>query len=84
MPLMAASYIPFLHPLNIFHEWWYLLLVPLAFGISVIYKAIRLHSLEHYWRQVTIMTLQIVFAMIGLAICLVILVQVVIPRLSVE
>jgi len=78
------AYIPFVHPLTIFHEWWYLLLLPLAFGISVIYKAIRLNSLENYWRQVAAMTTQIVLAMIGLAIALAILIVAVIPRLPAE
>ena len=78
------AYIPFVHPLTVFHEWWYLLLVPLSFGISVIYKAIRLNSLQHYWRQVTAMTVQIVLAMIGLAIVMIILIVVVIPRLPAE
>lgn len=78
------AYIPFLQPLNAVQQWWYLLLVPLAFGIAVIYKAVRLPSLAEYWKQVAIMTAQIVLAMLGLAIGLIILVQVIIPRLPAE
>jgi hypothetical protein len=73
------AYIPFVHPLNIFHQWWYVLLIPLSFGISVVYKAVRLSTLEQFWREVAIMTAQVVLAMIGLAIGLVILVTVLIP-----
>ena len=58
--------------------------VVLSFGISVVYKAMRMPSLEGFWRQVTIMTSQIILYMIALAIVLVILVQVVIPRLPAE
>lgn len=78
------AYIPFVHPLNCFHEWWYVLLIPLAFGISVIYKAVRLPTLEGFWRHVAIMTAQIVLAMIGLAIALIILVNVLIPLVPAE
>jgi hypothetical protein len=78
------AYIPFVYPIQIFHDWWYLLLLPMAFGISVIYKALRDPTLEHYWRQVTIMTVQIVTGMIALAIVLVILVQVIVPNLPAE
>jgi hypothetical protein len=80
----VLAYIPFVHPVNVFHEWWYLLLVPLAFGISMIYKAVRLHTLERFWRHVFVMTTQIVLAMIGLAIGLVILIVVLIPLISAE
>ena len=80
----ALGYIPFLDPMNIFHEWWYLLLVPLAFGISVIYRALKMTSLTRYWRAVGMMTARIVLGMIALALVLVVLVQVVIPRLPVE
>lgn len=84
MTAALASYIPFVHPINLFFTWWYLLLIPLAFGISVIYKAMRVYDLSTFWWQVAVMTVQIVLAMIGLAICLVILVQVVVPLLPVR
>ena len=80
----VLAYIPFLDPIDAFHDWWYLLLVPLSFGISVIYKALRMPRLDGFWRQVAIMTTQIVIGMIALAICLVVLVQVLIPLLPVR
>lgn len=73
----ALAYIPFVHPLNVFHDWWYVLLLPLSFGISVIYKAVRLPTLDHFWRSVFIMTVQIVLAMIALAIGVVVLVAII-------
>jgi hypothetical protein len=81
MELLA--YIPFLHPIPAFHTWWYLLIVPLSFGIAVIYKAMRVGDLRDYWRQVAVMTSQIILAMIALAVLLVVLVQVIVPRLPV-
>lgn len=77
----ALAYIPFVEPMNALQDWWYLLLLPLAFGISVIYKAMRLPTLAGYWRNVTVMTVQIVLAMVALAVCLAILVQMFVPRL---
>ena len=80
----GLAYIPFLYPINAIHDWSFLLLVPLSFGISVIYKAMRLPTLESIWREVVIMTVQIVVAMIALAIALAFLVQVLIPMLPVH
>jgi hypothetical protein len=80
---MNLAYIPFIEPLNIVHTWWYLLLIPLAFGISVIYKALRVLEFETFWRQVVVMTAQVVAAMIALALALVFLVEWLIPRLPV-
>jgi len=82
--MLLLSYIPFLHPISAFQTWWYLLIVPLAFGIAVIYKALRVGDLRDYWRQVAVMTSQIILAMIALAVGLIVLVQVIVPMLPVE
>jgi len=58
---------PFLDPLNV-HDVWWLFLLPMALGISVVYKAVRLTTLERYWLQVFIMTAQIILGMLALAI----------------
>ena len=76
--------IPFVYPIQFFQDWWYLLLIPMALGISVIYKALRMPTLDHYWRGVLVMTAQIVLAMIGLAVALVVVVQLLIPAAPVE
>ena len=78
------AYIPFLRPLNFVHEWWYLLVVPLCFGLSMIYKAMRVRNLDRYWREVITMTLQIILGLIALAIALQILVQLIIPALPAD
>ena len=78
------AYIPFIQPINGLQEWWYLLLIPLSFGISVIYKSLRMPRLDRFWRQVAIMTTQIVLAMIALAIALAVFIQIVIPMLPAE
>ncbi len=90
MPLLAAhdslllAWTPFINPMNVFHSCWYVLLVPLAFGISIIYKGVRMPDLQRFWREAFAMTAQIVLAMIGLAILIMLLVQVAIPWLPAE
>lgn len=56
---------PFIDPMGGWvHSRWYLLLMVLAFFVSVSYKAVRMKDMKHYWREVGKMTLQIVAAMI--------------------
>jgi hypothetical protein len=50
----------------------------------MIYKALRIGDLGRYWREVAIMTLQVLLGLIGLAVALMILVQLIIPLLPVE
>lgn len=80
----VLGYVPFITPIAFFHDWWYLLLPVIAFGIAIIYKAMYLPSLDGFWRKVGIMTLQIVLGIVGLAILLTIVVQLVIPLLPVD
>ncbi len=75
------AYTPFLDPINALHDWWFVLLLPMAFGISVIYRALKLPNLDRYWRAVMIMTAQIIMVMVALGVTLVIVVVLVIPRL---
>jgi hypothetical protein len=84
LPWTTLGWIPFIQPMNMFHQWWWLLLAPLCLGISIIYKAVRMGSLQNFWREVTVLTVQIILAMIGLAVCVTVLVQVVIPWLPAE
>jgi hypothetical protein len=58
---------PFLDPLNV-HDVWWLFLAPMALGISIVYKAVRLPTLERYWLHVFVMVAQIILGMLGLAI----------------
>ena len=84
MTPLLAGYVPFVDPINVFHEWWYLLLIPLSFGISVIYRALKMRDLDRFWRAVAMMTVQIVLVMAALAVALVVLVELTIPLLPAE
>lgn len=71
---------PFLDPLDA-HKVWYLFLLPLSLGISIAYKAVRVVDMRTYWKDVAVMTTQIVLAMIALAIASYVIILVVVPRL---
>ena len=83
IPLLAG-FVPFVDPINVFHDWWYLLLIPLSFGIAVIYRALKMPNLDRFWRAVAMMTVQIVLVMAALAVALVVLVELAIPLLPAE
>ena len=76
------AWIPFLEPMNAMQPWWYVLLIPMAFGISVVYRALRESSYATYWRSVSIMTGQIVVGICAIAVAIGIFVQLIIPVLN--
>ena len=76
------AWITFLEPMNAMQSLWYLLLIPMAFGIAVVYRSLRERSYTTYWRSVLVMTGQIVVGIIALAITLGFFVQQVIPLLN--
>jgi len=80
---LGLAWVPFKHPIGLFHEFWYLLLVPLSLGLSVTWKALRLEDMRRLPRQTLLMTSQIVLGMIGLAVLLGLFVYLVIERIPV-
>jgi hypothetical protein len=82
--MTLLGWIPFVEPIRAFHEWWPVLAIVLSLGIAMIYKAMKMPTLQDYWRQVFVMTIQVVLGMIAMAVVLGLLVQVVVPRLPVE
>jgi hypothetical protein len=61
--IWTLAWRPFLDPLAL-DDGWFLLLVPLALLISIGYKAVRVGDMRRYWRDVAIMTAQVILAMI--------------------
>jgi hypothetical protein len=62
-----VPYRPFIDPVNL-HEHWYWMLIPLAIGISIVYKAVRMRELRGYGRAVAVMSMQIIAGMVALAV----------------
>ncbi|MEM9065882.1 MAG: hypothetical protein AAGB51_10380 [Planctomycetota bacterium] len=85
LSLANLPYRPFIDPLDIglpaLREWSYVLLIPVAFLVSLTYRAVRSHHTERFWRSVFVMTAQIVLAIVGLTIAAQIFVQIVLPIL---
>jgi len=63
------AYRPFLDPLPL-HDWWLALLLPLTLAIAVVYKTLKLESLERLWPEVARLTGTIVLALAGAAVAL--------------
>jgi len=76
------AWTPFLEPMNAMQPLWYVFLLPMAFGISVVYRALRESTYTTYWRSVLMMTGQIVFGISAIAVGFGIFVQFVIPVLN--
>lgn len=83
-PGAARGYTPFIDPLPL-HDGWWLTIVPMAFLISVAYKAVRVPETERYFaayaKQVALMTVQMVGGMVALATVVYMVVEVIVPRL---
>jgi len=78
------AYVPFLDPVDWVHDWWYFLIIPMCFGIATIHKALRMDDLHRFWREVASLTVVIMLYMIGLAIALVLIVQLAIPAVQLQ
>ena len=79
--MCALAYIPFLQPMPTVAHWWWLCLIPVCAAISVTWKAVRLETLEHFWRESITMTVHSVLAMAALAAALMVFLRLVIPLL---
>jgi hypothetical protein len=78
------AWTPFLEPLPGAQHWWWVLVLPMALGVALSYKAIRTKDLARYPRDAASMTLQIVAAVVGIAVGLHLLVVVLLPYLPAE
>lgn len=78
---LLIAWRPFIDPIDA-HEWWFLLLIPLSVFIAIAYKAVRAPDMDKYWREVAVMTVQIVASMILLGIASYIFLQIVVPVIA--
>lgn len=65
----AIAYRPFLHPLPVW-DYWVWLLLPLCFGISLVYKSVRLEAMRRVPGEAFRLTVWIVVAMAVAALAL--------------
>ena len=72
---------PFIDPMDA-HSWWFLLIFPVAFLVSVAWKAVRVDDIRKLPRAVGVMTVQVVLAMLGLGLAAYLGLIVVLPILA--
>jgi hypothetical protein len=73
-------YRPFIDPIDV-HSYWFLMLIPLAFGVALVYKAVRVSDIQELPRQTLVLMVQIILGMIGLGAGFYLFVNVVLPRI---
>ncbi|MEQ8845548.1 MAG: hypothetical protein RIB58_11905 [Phycisphaerales bacterium] len=71
---------PFIDPVDA-HAWWFLLIFPVAFLVSLAWKAVRIDDIRRLPRAVLVMTAQVVLAMLGLGLAAYIGLTLVLPLL---
>ncbi len=64
--MMGLAWIPFLEPVHLGRLWW-LLIVPLCFGIAIVYRAVKAPSMERFLPGVLRLTANILGVMALLA-----------------
>jgi hypothetical protein len=66
---------PFWQPLPVW-DYWYLLLVPLCLGVSIVYKSIKCHRMRQVPREAAVIFLMILAGMVLAGAALLALVRV--------
>jgi hypothetical protein len=72
----AGGYRPFWNPLPVW-DYWYVLLLPLCLGISIVYKSIKCHTMRQVPREAAEIFATIIFFMVLAAAALMGLLRVV-------
>ncbi len=80
----VLAWTPLLQPAPGAEHWWWMLVVPMAVGIAMSYKAIRTKDLRDWPRDVLRMSVQVLVAVVGIAVGLYLLVIVLLPHLPAE
>ena len=71
----AGAFRPFWQPLPVW-DYWYLLLVPLCLGVSIVYKSIKCHRMRQVPREAGVIFLMILAGMVFAGAALLALVRV--------
>ncbi len=67
--LVSLAYRPFLDPIPV-DRFWMFFALPLVVVIALVYKSIRMNSLEHLTRETLKLSLQILIFMVAAAVVL--------------
>lgn len=78
---LVLGWRPFIDPVDA-HAWWFLLLLPIAFLVSLAWKSVRVDDVKKLPRPVVVMTAQVILAMLGLGLAAFVGLVVVLPMLA--
>jgi hypothetical protein len=65
----SRAFEPFRQPLPVW-DYWYLLLIPLCIGISIVYKSIKCREMKQVPREASVIFIMIMLGMIATAAAL--------------
>lgn len=81
---VLVAWIPFLQPMTALGNAWWLLMVPLVFGVSIVHRAVQDPTMDGYWGRVVRLSVK-ANAMLGLlALAIYLFVYFVIPLLRAD
>lgn len=75
------AYRPFIDAIDI-DRYWYFTLIPLALGISLTFKAVRVQTFDAFPRQVLTMAALIILGIVGLGLLTLLVVTVGMPMVA--
>ncbi|MEY4533757.1 MAG: hypothetical protein ACO3DS_00080 [Phycisphaerales bacterium] len=78
-----VAWIPFLEPVHLGRAWW-LLIVPLCFGIAIIYRAVKAPTMDRFLPGVLRLTANILGVMALLAALVFVVVYAALPLLPAD
>ena len=78
---LLLAWRPFLDPVSLASAWW-VLLGPLALGVSIAYKAVRVPHIRDFLGQTLGMTVQVILAMILLWIGCFLFIEYLVPVIA--
>lgn len=71
----TKAFEPFRQPLPVW-DYWYLLLIPLCLGVSIVYKAIKCREMKQVPREAAVIFFMIIIGMVLAAAALLALVRI--------
>ncbi len=84
MTVTLIGQIPFLEPFSGLGVFWWVLMLPLVFGIAVAYRATHDVSIEGFWTRTSLFTIKSMVAMTALAAALYLFVYLGLPLLPAD
>lgn len=80
----ALAWIPFLQPMTGLGNWWWVLMVPLVFGVAMVHRAVQDATTDGYWGRVVHLTVKANLVLGGLALTVYLFVYLAIPLLRAD